>query len=153
MLPCLSVTFDSILNVLWMLLGLLALATTMRFTLAKGSRMARRRVWQSCAVVGLIAATLFPVVSATDDVLRIQHLQRLHVTGGSTDRRPAPAQKSSADSLIRLFESMDMPLMAVVATLLFTLLFVCFLKTLLQNGIDRENPSASGRSPPALLCA
>jgi hypothetical protein len=147
----LSVAFDSILNVLWMLLGLLAVAMTMRFTMAKGSRTARRRVWQSCAVVALIAATLFPVVSATDDVLRIQHLQRLHVTGSNTDRRPA--QKSSSDSLIRLFESMDMPLMAVVAKLLFTLLFVCFLKTLLQNGIDRENPSASGRSPPSFVCA
>jgi hypothetical protein len=43
---------------------------------------------------------------------------------------------------------MDMPLMAVVAKLLFTLLFICFLRTVLQNGIDRENPSASGRSPP-----
>ena len=116
--------FDSILNGLWLLLGLLALAATLRISCRTNRHLTRRRIWQSCAVVALVIATLFPFVSATDDVLRIQNIQRQsHTHSGD----PKPAQKPSSDALMRLYESMDTPLIAAAVQLFLILLFICVL--------------------------
>src|ERR1022692_2849532 len=101
-----------------------------------------------CVVAGIIFTTLFPVISASDDVIRIQHLDGSH---GSQRGRETDSHRSTNDNLIRLFEAMESPLAATPVRILFTLIFA-FLTVRLCNSYARQCTIAqSGRSPPLFL--
>lgn len=132
--------FETILNALWLLLGLTALLVLPR-------RLQGGRSSVLCGIgVSLVVATLFPVISASDDVIRIQHLERFHESQHST--RNTTSHKRATDSLIRLYEAMESPLAATPVRICF-ILFFAFLTVPLCEAYARQGTiSAIGRSPP-----
>jgi hypothetical protein len=137
------VSFESSLNVVWLLLGIVALAATIRATYAERAIYLPRRVWLHVVGTALIVAALFPYISATDDVLRIEHLSEQQKRTGTTRNSPA-------NDLMRLYQTLDTPVIAEAKQTTPTLVFVMLVSTLLVQLIDRSAPLQSGRSPP--LC-
>jgi hypothetical protein len=137
------VSFESSLNVVWLLLGIVALAATIRATYAERAFYLPCRVWLHVVGTALIVAALFPYISATDDVLRIEHLSEQQKQTGTTRNSPA-------NDLMRLYQTLDTPVIAEAKQTTPTLVFVMLVSTLLVQLIDRSTPLQSGRSPP--LC-
>jgi len=133
------VHFDTALNSLWFALGVLACAGAIRV----GRRYSGFRV---AGIVLVVAALLFPYISATDDVVRIEHLRGQSSHSSSSQRGPT-------DDLIRLYQTMDTPLVCAVLRVSLTLFFVLLIGTSVVRRIDRIAPFESGRSPPQFLFA
>ena len=131
--------FDTALNLVWSALGILACAGAVRATRRCGG-------FRIAGTVLIVAALLFPYISATDDVLRIEHLrgQSSHST---------PSHRGANDDLIRLYQTMDTPLVCAVLRVSFVLFFILLVGTTVARRIDRSAPFESGRSPPRLLSA
>jgi hypothetical protein len=140
------VHFDTTLNLVWALLGLLALSSTIRSEVFRRTRLHGPR-WLHVVGVALIVVALFPYISATDDILRIEHLnaelEHAHGNGSSS------GQKQN-DDLMRLYETMDSPLVASICQLIFTFCFFAFVVTVVLSTLSRSAPHGAGRSPPVL---
>jgi branched-subunit amino acid ABC-type transport system permease component len=137
------VSFETALNCIWLALGATALASTTR-TAYRHSRQ-KKSASASLHVIGvaLIVAALFPYISATDDVLRIEQLNSHHSRTDSSHRGPH-------DNLIRLYQTMDTPLVSDVKHVVLTLFFVSLVAAVISRRITRSAPFESGRSPPSL---
>jgi len=137
--------FEAALNVVWLLLGLCALASTARLAFRR-RQASRASAWLHVVGVGLIVAALFPYISATDDVLRIENFTSQH-------DHHKPAKHSRIDDLMRLYETMDTPLVCHAPEIAITLLFfaLVFIPVVLVTA--RIAPFAAGRSPPLLSAA
>jgi hypothetical protein len=120
-----KVRFETALNLLWLLLGLLALLATLRTK--------QKRVGLRIMGVALVIAALFPFISASDDVLRIEQ---------------ATQHRSANDHLVRLYMNMETPLAASTPQLSFTLCFLLLIAPLLGKSAERSAPFSIGRSPP-----
>jgi hypothetical protein len=131
------VHFDTALNSIWFAMGVLACAGAIRATRRSGG-------FRVAGIVLVLAALLFPYISATDDVVRIERLRGQTSHSSSSPRSPN-------DDLIRLYQTMDTPLVCAVVRLSLTLFFVLLIATSVVRRIDRSAPFASGRSPPRLL--
>jgi hypothetical protein len=138
------VQFDAALNLIWFVFGAFALAGTVRVKLRRGSTVNRGSAWLHICGVALIIAALFPYISATDDVLRIQHTN----VQQNPDHSRQTGKKAPNDALIRLYETMDTPLVCAVRQISFTLFFVCLVVTPVLRRFDRSMPFLAGRSPP-----
>lgn len=135
--------FDTALNLAWGILGLFALTRTIRVSFRK-NRLANQLPARLHVVgVALIVAALFPYISATDDVLRIDHFS------AQGDHRH-PAKKHSNGDLIRLYETMDTPVISTVVVLAFSLFFISLVIVPVSALIDLAEQFESGRSPPPL---
>jgi len=123
------------------MLGVIAL-------IALCARSFKARNTVSCGIgVALIAATLFPVISASDDVIRIQHLERTHQTGqngGSTS-----GHKRTTENLIRLYEAIESPLVPAAVRICFVLFFIFLVRPLCVANAFERTMANGGRSPPA----
>jgi len=119
------VRFETALNLLWLLLGLLALFATLRTK--------QKRVGLQIVGVALVIATLFPFISASDDVLRIEQ---------------ATQHRGANDYLVRLYMNMETPLAASTPRLSFTLFFFLLVTPILRKSVERSAPFSIGRSPP-----
>ena len=86
--------FETSLNLVWLLLGLLALAGTIRSALKNVAVPRRAPAWLHVVGVALIVAALFPYISATDDILRIENLNAHH--------RQHSGKQTRVDDLMRL---------------------------------------------------
>jgi hypothetical protein len=140
------VSFESSLNLVWLLLGIIALTCTIRSAYSKRVFYVPRRAWLHVVGTGLIVAALFPYISATDDVLRIEHF--------SEQQKPAGTSRNSqTNDLMRLYQTLDTPVIAGTTQAALTFVFVMFVNTLLVQLIDRSTPLQSGRSPPRLIPA
>lgn len=137
--------FDTALNLIWLLLGIGALVSTVRSAFHRRGGPKKSPIWLHVVGVALIVIALFPYISATDDVLRVEHLSGQHDQQHSS--------RHSNDDLIRLYETMDTPLVARSGQVSLTLFFVFLVGVVVQKRIDRSAPYESGRSPPALLPA
>ena len=131
--------FDTALNLAWLLLGALALAATLGLSrrASSGSRQIH------LVGVAAIVVALFPYISATDDVLRIEHLnaQQTHTNGN---------KHKAGDDLLRLYETLDSPLLCGICRITFTLVFFSLLDAPVGRLIQRSIPMEAGRSPPSL---
>ncbi|HEX4230109.1 MAG TPA: hypothetical protein VHZ07_15650 [Bryobacteraceae bacterium] len=136
--------FDTALNLVWALLGLLALSGTIRSEFF-GRRCTRGPRWLHVCGVALIIVALFPYISATDDILRIEHLnaELEHGHGNGSNN----GQKQN-DDLMRLYETMDSPLIASFCQLIFTFCFFAFVIIITLSTLSRNAPHGAGRSPP-----
>jgi hypothetical protein len=135
-----SVHFDTTLNLVWLLLGLWALASTARASYRRAQGSAPK--WLHVVGVGLIVAALFPYISATDDILRIEQYTAQH------DQQHNSGKRSHSDDLIRLYETMDSPLVCRTSEIVLTLSFAWLVFTPVLKRIDRSTPFITGRSPP-----
>ena len=133
--------FEHALNIIWFLLGVVALAMTLRVRARRSEANDRAPAWLHICGVALIIAALFPYISATDDVLRIQHLNIEH-------RHDQTEKKTANDQLIRLYETMDTPLVCTVQQISLVFFFVSLLFLPTTRILRRSVPLASGRSPP-----
>jgi hypothetical protein len=136
------VHLDTTLNAAWLFLGVLAVAISVRIG---APRRRSGRLWTKCLhgiVVAVIVSALFPYISATDDIVRIEHFAPRH-------HDQIPHSNKHADNLVRLYEVMDAPLVCDVQRIEFTLLFVALVLIPLASGTDRIAPFSAGRSPPA----
>ena len=138
-------SFESLLNFVWVLLGVLALASTLHFTYHKPKLAGRTPARLHIVGVGLIVAALFPYISATDDVLRIEHF--------SEQQKQGAPQQSHSNELMRLYQTVDSPLVGAPSETRLTLFFVMLMASLVVSYLDRSAPSASGRSPPRFVAA
>jgi hypothetical protein len=136
------VTFDSVLNVIWLVLGFIAVASTIRIAFGMRGKRKQPVPWLHVIVVGLIVIALFPYVSATDDVVQLEH------AGGKTGHGHTNSQTRTNESLIRLYETMDTPLVSHVCRLTLTLVFAWIVLVSAPNSIERIAPFRAGRSPP-----
>lgn len=91
--------------------------------------------------VALIVVALFPYISATDDVLRIERFNAQH---DSTN----PHKQTPSDDLMRLYETMDSPLVCRISEIVLTFFFISVVFTPIRMLIDRIAPLQAGRSPP-----
>jgi len=138
------VHFDTALNSLWFALGILASAGAIRAT-------RRYNEFRLAGIVLVAAALLFPYISATDDVVRIEHLRGQSSHSSSSQR--GSSQHGPTDDLVRLYQTMDTPLVCAVLRVSLTLFFVLLITTSVVRRIDRSRPFESGRSPPQFLFA
>ncbi len=138
--------FDTALNLVWVLLGLVALVSTTRATLRRSAGRKKASAWLHVVGVGLIVAALFPYISATDDVLRAKHFNAQH--NGSH-----PGKQSRMDNLIRLYEALDTPLLCEAREVAFTFFFFSLVFTPAIRAANRIVPLQAGRSPPSLIAA
>lgn len=136
--------FETTLNVVWLGLGFLALANTIRMALDKRHAPRRGRAWLHIVGVALIVAALFPYISATDDILRVEQLN-------SHEHAQHHGKQNGSDNLIRLYETMDTPLVGHVSEVEVTFSFVSLVPAPVPNAIDRVAPFEAGRSPPSLF--
>jgi hypothetical protein len=137
------VGFETILNAVWLALGALALIVML-------SRARKDRSPLLCCIgVGLVITTLFPVISASDDVIRIQHLEKAH----NARRNPSDpdSRKRTNDNLIRLYEAMESPLAVTPLRISFTLCFAFLIVPLCSAYARQRTIAQGGRSPPIWL--
>lgn len=139
-------TFDTALNALWVLLGAIALVWTLRARYRSGPHKSVGATSLHVVRLALVLAALFPYVSATDDVVRIQSFDQQH-------DQSHPARQNQNQNLIRLYETMDTPLVCRVQEITFVLFFVALVITPVAKQSSRSEPAESGRSPPALVLA
>jgi hypothetical protein len=135
------VAFETILNAAWLVMGFLALAAIL-------VRAPKSKSSVSCLIgVALIIATLFPVISASDDVIRIQHLDRTN----SAQQKDSSSgnHKRTTDNLIRLYEAMESPMAVSPVRIDFVLLFAFLVFVSFIFYIQKRTIAESGRSPPS----
>ena len=128
---------DTALNLAWLLLGAVALAATLG--LSRRASFSKKQ-FHLVGVTAIVVA-LFPYISATDDVLRIEHLkaQQTHTNG---------SKQKASDDLLRLYETLDSPLICDTCRITVTLVFFSLLAAPVQRLIRRSIPLEAGRSPP-----
>jgi len=136
------VHFEAALNVTWLVLGLCALASAGRSALKRAPGARKTPVWLHLVGVALIVAALFPYISATDDVLRIEQFSSQHNPHQQSSKR------NDASNLIRLYETLDSPLLSRACEILLTLFVVCLICTPVVILSNPTAPLAAGRSPP-----
>lgn len=133
--------FETALNVVWLLLGLLALASTAKAALRSTPHVKKTSAWLHVIGVALIVAALFPYISATDDALRAENFAAQHEQGPS-------GKHTRLDNLIRLYEAMDSPVLCEARQIVLTLFFVSAIFTPAVRAVNRMVPRCAGRSPP-----
>lgn len=133
--------FDTALNLAWLLSGVIALAMTLGLSRRVSSQKSGLSGWLHLIGVAAIVLALFPYISATDDMLRIEHFntQQTHQHG---------SKHNSSDDLLRLYEAMDSPLLGESCRIVLTLIFVSFLAVPDYNLARRSVTLITGRSPP-----
>jgi hypothetical protein len=96
-------------------------------------RSKQKTTWLQILGVALVVAALFPFISATDDLLRMEQ-----------SNRPTSAN----EHLIRLYTNMETPLQAEAPQLSLTICFLLFVLPLRRRCLERSVPIRIGRSPP-----
>ena len=136
--------FEIALNAAWIGLSVFALASTLRTRLRTSSPIHLAPVWLHVSGVALILAALFPYISASDDILRIEHmdLQQKHSHGQPSDKR------TTNDGLMRLYEAMDTPVISTVRPVTISTYFVGLVVAPSVTKATSYSPAAAGRSPP-----
>lgn len=136
--------FDTALNLVWALLGALALASTVRAAVVAHAH--RRPAWLHIIGVALIIAALFPYISATDDLVWTETLASQHA-----DDHSSPAKKAPNSNLIRLYETLDTPLAPATCSLSIIFLAIWLIMVPTLKRIRRFAPAWAGRSPPLVV--
>ena len=136
--------FETALNVVWLFLGALALAFTAHAAFRCRPQERRSAAWLHVVGVGLIVAALFPYISATDDIVRIEHFRSQHHS------HPSGKQSNSGD-LIRLYEAMETAWVPPVSHMPLIFLFIALVFVPVARLVERFAPLEAGRSPPLAI--
>lgn len=138
--------FDVTLNVAWLSLSLLALCIAARLAFRR-DRPSRAPRWLLLVGVGLVVTSLFPYISASDDVVRMDGSALQQASTGH-QQTTTPSGERRNQNLIRLYETMDAPLVCRIACVALTFYFVALICTHTVQSIERTAPQLAGRSPP-----
>ena len=146
--------FETALNLLWLVPGLLALASTIRATLRQTRGVKRAPAWLHVVGVALIVAALFPYISATDDLVRIDNFNSQHSPQhGPQNKQGHSGKHGHSNELMWLYETMDSPLVCGVTEVALTFSLVWLVFTPVIRVMDRVAPFRAGRSPPVFVLA
>lgn len=142
---------EALLNLVWVLLAIAGFATLLLHSRRSEGSFSRVRFGHLVAVF-LIVLSLFPAVSASDDVLRYQFLYGQGAAGLHDDSADAhPNSDTIVVNLVRLFDSWEHSTTAAFALLAFLLLVVRFIPSSVSFARNRAFFCRSGRAPP--VCA
>jgi hypothetical protein len=138
-----SLQFDATLNLAWALLGILALLRTLCASRRVARHSSRRRQLFEAVGVASIIIALFPFISATDDVMRVeqyasQHKNQQSPGGHHTD-------------VLRLFETADHSLVTRSPRVGVTLVLLDLVTVAPGFCATRIAPLIAGRSPPSFV--
>ena len=134
--------FDTALNVVWVVLGVLALAGTIRANIRHRGNV-RSSAWLHIVGVALIIAALFPYISATDDLVRAEDL-----AASQHQNHSSSSKKSPNENLIRLYETLDSPLACATCSLTVSFFAISLVLAPVVARDCRFAPACAGRSPP-----
>lgn len=135
-------SFVSALNLLWALVAVLALLALGHQERRKPNSARRTRLERLLAVL-LAAVSLFPAVSASDDIVRFQYLCS---SCGNTS--PHQSHEKNALHLARLLEALENFRVVSFYSLIFLLCFFTLVICIIRGTRERSLPSASCRAPP-----
>ena len=138
-------SFDTILNLAWLLLA----ASSVAYCAALArQRQSKSRFWQRVRpglALFIVAVSLFPCISATDDSLRFELISANLQDHGDSG---SPKTSTNLVRLLETLESFQVSVFQAVYLVLFALSLV-FLARL--HSRDRFLPAWSSRGPPASL--
>lgn len=138
------VTFDGALNLAWLVLGAIA------FAMLLPSRFGRRKFvsesWLRLAAVMAIACTLFPYVSATDDLVWFETSSTLseHQSDRQTD------SSNSNSGLLGLYHASQSSVRSGTISVFCILIFLALIVLPALRRYSSVEICTAGRSPPAL---
>lgn len=136
---------DSTLNLVWAGLGLAALVLMAWVDYRNhGVRPVRSRLLRLVGVA-LVVTALFPYISATDDVLQIEHVA---AEMGGHERS---TQHQHLNDLLRLYDTIDNSLMTHGCSFSLALVFLSLVINPVFERSERSTPNFGGRSPPQTL--
>jgi hypothetical protein len=140
------VQLDLILNMVWALLGALALSAV--FVADARERCFRPFRHRALHIIGtaLVVIALFPYISATDDVVQIEHA---NADAGQHDKQSG--QHRPGNDLWRLYDASDHSVVASCAFVAPSFTFVSVVDTPAAIISETSVPQAAGRSPPSAL--
>jgi hypothetical protein len=137
------VHFDSTLNLVWAGLGLAALMLMAWIDYRnQGFRPFRSRLLRFIGV-SLVVAALFPYISATDDMLQIEH-----VAAAMGGHEKQSTQHQHLNDLLRLYDTIDNSLMTHGCSFSLALVFFFLVVNPVFERCERSTPNFGGRSPP-----
>jgi hypothetical protein len=134
--------FDTALNLVWVLLGGMALMCTLCASRRGTRQFSLSRLFEVVGVASVVLA-LFPYISATDDILRIEQL--------ASQQEHQQNNVGHGNNLLRLFETVDQPVISRCCQVALTLFFLELVVIFQRGLVTRVAPLTAGRSPPAAL--
>ena len=141
-------TLVSALNIAWVIVSI-TLGTRL---FRSGNRITSARTRRLLALT-MAAVALFPVVSASDDLVRFAFLGsaaiHTHAKAG-TQQQDDSDQQPSQTALARLLDSLDSVQIAPFCTSSFLLVLIAFIVYAGPVSVDRGVCAQRGRAPPAV---
>lgn len=140
---------DLFLNTVWALLGAIALAAvSLADARERCLRPFRSRILH---VVGtaLVVTALFPYISATDDVVQIEHVR----ADAGRHGKQSSGQHHNGNDLWRLYDANDHSVAQSYSYVAPSFAFVSLIATPVISFTETSVPQAAGRSPPPFLLA
>ena len=146
-----TLTLDTALNLLWVAIGVFALAALAVAERRSRRQSTRRARCQRLAAVLLVSVSLFPAVSYSDDLFSFSLLQTHfgHHDGVGSTPPEDPSEKTSSVQLARLLESLHHLQISAFCAVAF---FLCCLATVFFVRVastTRPVLCRSGRAPPS----
>jgi hypothetical protein len=142
---------NSGLNLAWASLSLTAFVWLFVYALRCGSRT--RGLASRSVALFLIAVSLFPCVSASDDDALLAYANSQNIS--ESDLRWSSHAKHSSDdnlaTLVSLLEVLESAQSAIAIVLAITLSLFVLAVAIVPRSLDGLLPSCAGRAPPAFL--
>jgi hypothetical protein len=136
------VPFDLTLNLVWALLGAIALLIARADLKNRAASSFASRLFHFIRTA-LVVAALFPYISATDDMLQIEH-----VSAELGDHEKRPDHHSNGHDLWRVFDSNESSVASSSFRLVIAFASVGIVIATVVRSLDSFSPTGSGRSPP-----
>jgi hypothetical protein len=148
---------NAILNLAWAAICLAAFAWLIAAENRREhqrARASRRTIIYRGIALSLALVSLFPCVSASDDLVRLQFLGANTTTSTPSDSHKSPAspdqsEKKALGMLGRLLEALDSVQITVALALCITLCLFSLAITESHRSLDRFLPARAGRAPPS----
>jgi len=142
-------TLDTALNLVWLGVGLVALALLSLLELRRFRRSTLRARCLRLTAVLIVTVAIFPSVSSSDDLFSFSLINsHLGKHGGFGSSIPEDSKEKAGMQLFRLLETLNHFEIAHVYTLSLVLCCVTFVFTLRREVFTRVVLCRPGRAPP-----
>lgn len=143
------VTLDTALNLIWLGVGLLALALLAFLEPRWFQRSTRRARSIRFTAVFIVAVALFPSVSSSDDLFSFSLLSsHLGKHGGFGNTVPEDSKEKAGMQLFRLLETLNHCQICQVYSFFLVLCCTAFILTIRRDALSRVVVCRPGRAPP-----
>lgn len=142
-------TLDTALNLVWLAVGVIALALLLFLEKQWFPRSGWRPRFRRLVAVLVLTVALFPSVSSTDDLFSfslINHELGKHGNSGSTV--PEDSKEKAGLQLVRLLETLTHYQVAIAYVLCLAMCCIAFVFALRRDPFTRVVLCRTGRAPP-----